>query len=60
MINRGNAEEKIFKSQRREGEEIRITSKQMKKHKRDIQLSENNDDLNKTIQIFLREVGKKY
>ena len=23
-------------------------------------MAENNDDLNKTIQIFLREVGKKY
>ena len=30
VINCGNAGEKIFKSQRREGEEIRITSKQMK------------------------------
>ena len=30
------------------------------KHQRDIQMAENNDDLNKTIQIFLREVGKKY
>ena len=28
------------------------------KHQRDIQVAENNDDLNKTIQIFLREVGK--
>jgi hypothetical protein len=33
VINRGNAGEKIFKSQRQEGEEIRITSKQMKKIK---------------------------
>lgn len=30
VINRGNAGEKIFKSYRQEGEEIRITSKQMK------------------------------
>jgi hypothetical protein len=30
VINRGNAGEKIFKNQRQEGEEIRITSKQIK------------------------------
>lgn len=30
------------------------------KHQSDIQMAENNDDLNKTIQIFLREAGKKY
>ncbi len=30
VINRGSAGENIFKSQRQEGEEIRITSKQIK------------------------------
>ena len=38
VINRGSAGENIFKSQRQEGEEIRITSKQIKNIKETFKL----------------------